>query len=69
MGELHYNHKTNIIIAEKYIESIENDLIDYKVYCFNGVPKVILVMSGRQKGAIQKNFTILMEFKRRVFKW
>lgn len=38
------------IIAEKYIDS-EEELVDYKFYCFDGVPKVLFVSSGRQGGS------------------
>ena len=37
------------LIAEPYISDSEHDrLTDYKYYCFNGIPKLILVCSGRQ---------------------
>lgn len=36
------------IIAEKYLEDIgSNDLRDYKLFCFNGVPRIALVCSER----------------------
>ncbi len=35
------------IIAEQYIESIDNDLMDYKFMCFDGEVKAILLCSGR----------------------
>lgn len=36
------------IIAEKFIsDNIHSDLIDYKFYCFDGVPKVLVVATGR----------------------
>lgn len=35
------------IIAEKLLESSDGDLKDYKFYCFNGEPKVVLVASNR----------------------
>lgn len=39
------------IICEKYIEGINGHLPDdYKIYCFNGVPKYIMVCAGREKG-------------------
>jgi len=35
------------IICEKYmVDGITNDLIDYKFYCFNGVPKFLYVAKG-----------------------
>lgn len=39
------------VIAEGYlIDQKESDLFDYKVHCFSGVPKVILVCSERSQG-------------------
>ena len=42
------------IIAEKFmaehILALSSDLVDYKFYCFNGQPKLIMVASGRQAG-------------------
>lgn len=35
------------IIAERYIESDNSDLTDYKVFCFNGKPKFIQVIQNR----------------------
>lgn len=31
------------IICEKYLEDSNNELLDYKIYCFNGVPKFIQI--------------------------
>lgn len=43
-----YKNVPRKIIAEKYLENSKNEeLIDYKVHNFNGVPKVILVCSQR----------------------
>ena len=42
------------IIAEKFMAEpspvVSSDLIDYKYYCFNGVPKLIMVANGRSTG-------------------
>lgn len=35
------------IIAEKYLEDESGELRDYKFYCFNGEPKVMLLASDR----------------------
>lgn len=35
------------IIAEKFLKSDEGGLTDYKIHCFNGVPKFILVCRDR----------------------
>lgn len=40
--ELHYKRIVPKIIAEKYIENI-NGLIDYRFYCFNGIPEQVWV--------------------------
>jgi hypothetical protein len=49
--EYPYKHIVPQIIIEKYITSTtEDDLKDYKFFCFNGVPKLVLVASNRQKG-------------------
>lgn len=47
-GEWFYGIEKPQIIIEKYIESA-NDLKDFKVFCFNGEPKIIGVYSGRNK--------------------
>lgn len=35
------------IIAEKYLENGDEGLHDYKVWCFNGKPRLVQYMSGR----------------------
>ncbi len=35
------------IIAEQFMSNKGNDLVDYKVHCFNGKPKIVLVCDGR----------------------
>ena len=37
------------IIAEQYMESSADDLPDYKIHCFNGEPRMILVCRDRFK--------------------
>lgn len=50
-AELHYTHQKPIIVCEKYIEGNNNGFPwDYKIYCFNGKPKVILVCTDRKSG-------------------
>lgn len=47
-GEMHYSLITPKILAEPYLRDGDRDLPrDYKVYCFNGVPRAVLVISGR----------------------
>lgn len=38
------------IIAEKYIEQMDGNLSDYKVMCYNGIPKNLFVCSERSTG-------------------
>lgn len=46
-----YKNVTPRVMAEKYlIDENSSDLYDYKIHCFSGVPKIILVCSERGKG-------------------
>lgn len=39
------------IIAEEYMEDhLDGELRDYKIFCFNGKPKAVLIVSGRGSG-------------------
>ena len=42
-----YKDLPHRIIAEQYIDDSGNGLTDYKVHCFNGVPRLILVCQDR----------------------
>ncbi|MCD7872820.1 MAG: glycosyltransferase [Clostridiales bacterium] len=44
------------IIAEEYLENSNNDLYDYKFWCFNGEPKYIQFLSDRNKGGLKMAF-------------
>ena len=50
-----YDNVPHRIIAEQFLEETArpevDDLIDYKFYCFNGEPKLIMVAGGRQNGS------------------
>ena len=48
-----YKDLKHRIIAEKYMG---NNLNDYKIFCFNGEPKIILVCSNRSKNYKNTNF-------------
>lgn len=49
-AEIHYTHIKPVIICEEYIENNGEDLpIDYKIYCFSGEPKVVLVCFNRKE--------------------
>src|SRR5690606_404154 len=46
-----YKNVTPKILAEQYLGKLgDDDVKDYKFYCFDGEPKLLLVTSGRQKG-------------------
>ena len=50
-AETHYMHQKPCIICEEFIENNNNGFPwDYKIYCFNGIPKVILVCTNRESG-------------------
>lgn len=44
------------IIAERYLEDESGALIDYKVMCFNGEPKLIQLHLGRTSGVHTQDF-------------
>lgn len=49
-SEMQYKCEKKKLLCEKYLENLEDDVIpDYKVYCFNGEPKAILVLHDRNK--------------------
>lgn len=50
-GEWFYGVEKPRIIVEKYIECDE-ELKDYKIFCFNGEPKIIGVYSNRFNGGL-----------------
>lgn len=43
-----YKNVPRKIICEKYMENLDGTkALEYKVFCFNGIPKYVLVISGR----------------------
>ena len=46
-GEWPYKNVKPRIIAEQLLEAKDGDIRDYKFYCFNGEPKLLLVASNR----------------------
>ena len=52
LREWPYKNVHKRIIAEKFMapEKDKLDLTDYKIYCFNGEPKLIMVAGGRYSG-------------------
>ncbi len=51
-----YKNIERKIIAEKYLEDTTGGLVDYKVMCFNGEPKLIQVHLGRFLGNHTQDF-------------
>lgn len=52
-----YKHVKPRIIAEKYIEDhIDEELRDYKFFCFDGEPKVMFIASERSKGSTKFDY-------------
>lgn len=50
-AEVNYKYINKKIICEKYLETNQGTLPnDYKIYCFNGVAKAILVCTERAEG-------------------
>lgn len=45
--ELQYKDIHPKIMSEKYIEQLDNDLLDYKIHVFNGIPKIIQIIGNR----------------------
>ena len=45
--EMHYLNIIPRIIIEEYVEGINNDLYDYKIMCFNGIPQFIWADTDR----------------------
>lgn len=46
---VYYYYDTRII-AEDYISSPKDDLVDYKFFCFNGEPRFLYVINNRRLG-------------------
>lgn len=54
-GEWFYGLEKPRIIVEKYLDDGTGRLRDYKVYCFNGIPRYIGVDSGDETGTHYKD--------------
>lgn len=54
--ELVYKDIPPRIICEKYLEDDSGGLNDYKVYCFNGVPKFLHMVTGRCSNMIYNTY-------------
>lgn len=51
-----YKNVPRRIIAEKYIDSGQNDLPDYKFFCFDGEVKALFVGTERQTGNVKFDY-------------
>ncbi|MBQ8261055.1 MAG: hypothetical protein IJZ00_02105 [Lachnospiraceae bacterium] len=54
--ELQYRDIYPRIIAEEYLENENNDLYDYKFWCFNGKVEFIMFLSERAQGLKMNNY-------------
>ncbi len=53
---MQYIHIEPSIIAEKFIENDGGDLYDYKIFCFDGEPKIILYIEERYTDKDERMF-------------
>ena len=52
-----YKHVPHRILAEQYIEdSTDQELRDYKFFCFGGIPRFLFVATGRASGDTRFDF-------------
>lgn len=57
------------IIAESFVfDRSEGELLDYKVYCFQGEPKLVMVNTGRNQNLTKANYYD-SDYNRLDFKW
>ena len=54
--ESHYHDIPHKILVEQYMNDGHKDLIDYKVLCFNGKPKFLQVIGGRNEASRHLNY-------------
>ena len=54
--EWHYAEMTPHVICEKYLEDASGNLMDYKFFCFNGIPHFLQVNLGRGNLDTVQNF-------------
>lgn len=56
--ELQYHGISPCIIAEEYIENENEDLYDYKFWCFNGKVEFVMYLCEREKGLRMNNYDL-----------
>lgn len=52
-----YKNVKRKVFAEEYLENGNNELTDYKVHCFNGLPRLILVCQSRFNNMTEDFYT------------
>ena len=56
-GEMYYNRIKPLILAEQFLEpgdpTVSDSPVDYKVWCFGGVPKWIMCCSNRTEESLE----------------
>ena len=56
-SELQYKNIERKIVCEKFLDSNDgNAILDYKVFCFDGIPKFVMICVGRNTGHIKYYF-------------
>lgn len=56
LREWPYKNIKRRIICEKYLSDERGELKDYKIYCFDGEPKVMVIVSERHLGKLKLDF-------------
>ena len=51
-----YKDMPTRIVIEKYLEDLSGQLMDYKFFCFNGIPKFVQANKGRNTKLHAQNF-------------
>lgn len=55
-AEPHYDKIKKGIVCEEYLDDGNKVLVDYKIHCFNGKPKFVLICSNRFKRKVEYNY-------------
>ena len=56
-AEIHYSQIKPRIVCEEYLgDGIDNFLVDYKIHCFNGEPRFVLICSDREGNKSNYNY-------------
>lgn len=62
--EIHYADIKPLIYCEQFLPSLDNSVIDYKIYCLNGKPCNMLVCSDRKEHEEPNLSTYSMDWER-----